>query len=461
VSISGKRKALFLLPALALGVVVFIFLVKSRTPPEQADFAERVRAVRVIEAREIAFRPRAVGYGMVEPSIQWEAIAEVGGRIVEMHPELRPGSIIPQGETLFRIDPVTYGLAESIDQADLDNLAAQVRELEQRENNYRRILETEKRSLRIAEEELERRRQLVAKGTISKSEVDKEEQGYLAQKQAVQNLHNSLDLLPAQREALEAKLESGLHKLQDTRLDVGRTVITAPFDLRVDELDVELSQYASAGKTLLKAYDIAVAEVPAQMPLSAMRNVIGPHKELDISSLGQFTMEIIRELLGLEAVVRLPFGDESVEWKARFARMGEKIDPQTRTIPVYVAVDDPYRKAHPGKRPPLVKNMYVQVELLGKPGEPRIVLPRAAIRQGDAGPVVYVVDPESRLEIRSVVILQRQDGLAVIREGIARGERVIVSDIAPAIAGQLLETQRDEALEQHILAQAGGEAPLQ
>ncbi len=460
VSISGKRKGLLLLPALVVGVVIFVALVKSRTPPERTDMAERTRTVRVIEAREISLTPRAVGYGIVEPNVHWEAIAEVSGRIVEMHQELKPGAIIPKGTMLFRIDPIEYGLAESRDQADLSNLEAQIRELEQRESNYRRILETEKRALQIAEQELERRRLLVAKGTISKSEVDKEEKSYLNQKQAVQNLQNSLALLPAQHEALEAQLESGRHKLQDTQLDVGKTMITAPFDLRVDELGVELSQFAGMGRTLLKAYDIAVAEVPAQMPLSSMRNVVGAARELDITSLEHFSMDLIRELLGLRAVVRLPFGEESVEWEARFARMGEKIDPQTRTIPVYVAVDDPYRKALPGKRPPLVKNMYVQVELRGKPCEPRIVLPRSAVHQGDTGPVLYLADQENRLEIRPVRIEQQQGSLAALLQGVVAGERIIVSSIAPAIAGQLLEIQRDTALEQRIVTEAEGEVPL-
>ncbi len=460
-SVKGKLKGLLLIPALIVGVLVFMALVKSKRPPERTRLSERVVSVRVVQAGEIAMVPRAIGYGNVEPNVQWQAIAEVGGKIVKMHPELKPGAILSKGEMLFQIDQMEYGLAESRDQADLANLLAQIRELEQRENNYRRILATETRALHLSEQELLRKRQLVAKGTISKSEVDREEKSFLSQKQAVQNLLNSLDLLPAERQALEARLSSSRNKLQDTQLDVGKTTITAPFDLRVESVDAELSQYAAPGKVLLEAYDIAMAEIPAQIPIAAMRNVVSPQEKMGFINRSDFSMDKLRELLGLTAIVRLAFDVDFVEWKARFARMGERIDPQTRTIPIYVQVDDPYLKAVPGKRPPLVKNMYVQVEVRGKALPPGVILPRSALHFADDVPVVHVVGRDNRLEFRPVKLRLRLGSLALLEGGVSPGEQVIVSDLVPAIEGQLLDVKRDQDMEKRIIEEATGEAPLQ
>ena len=69
----------------------------------------------------------------------------------------------------------------------------------------------------------------------------------------------------------------------------------------------------------------------------------------------------LREALGLSATVRLP--EFSLGWEARFARMSDTIDPQTRTVGVIVEVDDPYEGVRPGVRPPLVKEMFVEVEI--------------------------------------------------------------------------------------------------
>ena len=457
---SNKKRlnVLLFVFALAIGVAIFVLLMRSRTPPSRESLVEHSRSVRVIQAPKVAVVPRAIGYGSVQPGITWEAVSQVGGTIVAMHPDLDVGGIIPKDALLFRIDPEEYGLATTKGEADVADLRARITELEQRQHNYERILEIERRSLEISAKELQRKRQLVEKGTISKSEVDQQEQKFLSQKNAVQNLENSLNLLPAERESLEAQLESGRSQLAGTRLDVGRTEIRAPFTLRIEKLNVELHEYAPPGSVLAQAYDIAAAEIPAQMPLAAMRRVVSGKGFKQMAAQNKFSMDDLRTMLGLKAVVRLPLGDDTLEWQARFSRMGEEIDPQTRTVPVYVVVDDPYVQAIPGERPPLLKNMYCQVELQGQPRPAEVVIPRIALRQGN---VVYVVNNASRLELRNVKPGYAQGSIVAIEEGLAPDEQVVISDLEPAIAGQLLLPQLDPALREAVIAEATAEAPLQ
>lgn len=453
----SRKRALLLLPALALGVAVFVFFMKTRTPPQRDTLAERVAVVRAILAPEVALTPRAVGYGIVQPGKTWAAVAQVGGEIVDIHPELKEGAIISQGELLFRIDPAEYGLATTRSEADLANIRAQIHELEQRERNLANTLITERQALNIALQELGRKQQLLRHGTVAASEVDQQERQYLTQKTVVQDLENTLALIPAEREALEAQLESGRAHLEDSRLDVGRTEIRAPFPLRVEEVNVELHEYAPTGSVLAEAHDIAEAEIPAQVPLLAMRGLINSEGRLFIPG-EPFDMQVFRESLGLSAIVRLVFGEASLEWDARFERMGEEIDARTRTVAVYVVVDNPYDKAVPGKRPPLMKNMYCQVELRGRPLPPMVIIPRSALRQGD---VVYVCGQEGRLEMRQTTPGFSQGDFVAIESGLAPGDCVVVSDLQPAVAGQLLETEQDNELRELIIAQATAEAPLQ
>ncbi len=113
---------------------------------------------------------------------------------------------------------------------------------------------------------------------------------------------------------------------------------------------------------------------------------------------------------------------------------------------VVVAVDDPFDKIIPGYRPPLSKGMFARVVLSGKVSMRRIIVPRSAIRAG----TVYVVDEDSRLRRRAVKILFSQGDISVIEEGLSEGERIVVSDIVPAVDGMLLQVQIDEELSQEL-----------
>ena len=155
----------------------------------------------------------------------WEAVAEVAGKIVEMHPELKRGSILRKGEVLLRIDPAEYGLAKIRAQADVENLKAKIREVDQKEKNARHSLEVEKRSLELSKKELERKMELFSKDLISKSDADQEKRRYLTQENVVQSYRSALNLIPAEREALKAELARRKSQVKGTGLDIEKTNI--------------------------------------------------------------------------------------------------------------------------------------------------------------------------------------------------------------------------------------------
>ncbi len=450
-----KKKLLFF-PAAALGVLILVLLVMTRREPERVDVEEHARAVRIVPVLSTEVVPRAVGYGYAQPGKVWEGVAEVSGRVVEMHPDLKKGAIIPKGAVLVLLDPQEYGLAESRDRADVSGLRAKLKELDQKKRNLERSLEVERRSLALSKNELERKRKLVESDTIASAEFDQEEKRFLAQQNIVQNLRNSLDLIPSERQSLLANLTAGQSRLDDTRLDLGKTVIIAPFDCRIAEVTVELAQFAKVGQILVKADSMSSTEVLAQFFLQDIKRLLGAAEDSRPFAAGVgmgVDMERLRDLMGLDAVVRYHFPESVVEWQARFSRMSESIDPQTRTVGVYATVEDTYARAQPGKRPPLMKNMYCEVELQGRAIPERLVIPRSAVRQG----IVYVADADNRLQRRPVTVEFVQGGLAVIADGLAPEEQVVVTDVVPAVEGMLLDTVPDEALLAALLAEARGE----
>lgn len=440
------KKWLFFLPVV-LGIAIFAVVKQQGAPPQQRKSEPPARVVRTIEVPLVTEVPRALGYGRVEPERVWEAVAEVSGRIVSIHPRLRKGAMLPEGELLVRIDPTDYELAVSQVQADILSTKAQLAEMAVKESNNRASLAIEEEALGLREAELERNRRLVDKGTVSASQFEQEQRNLLTQRQQVQAQKNAINLLPAERELLQAQLARHQAQLEATRLDLSRTQIHLPFRARISELNIEEAQYVREGNTLVKADAIDKAEVQAQIPIARMRALLRTeHTTLNLS---EGATGILAERLGITAGVWLrdPSGD--VYWPARFSRMSDTLDPDTRTVGVIVVVDKPYANVQPGVRPPLLKGLFAEVDLRGRPRPDRLVTPRHALHDNQ----VYLIE-DGRLVIRPVEVSATQPEYAVIASGLSAGEQVVVSDLFPAIEGMRLTGEPDADALERLVASA-------
>ena len=74
--------------------------------------------------------------------------------------------------------------------------------------------------------------------------------------------------------------------------------------------------------------------------------------------------------------------------------------------------------------------------------------------------MVYVADADDRLEFRPVRLGPAQSDFVVVDAGLAAGDRVVVTDLIPAIAGMLLAPTPDAALGERLLAEAAGDVAV-
>ncbi|MDH3228590.1 MAG: efflux RND transporter periplasmic adaptor subunit [Alphaproteobacteria bacterium] len=449
-----KRKALFLPPVL-IGIAVLLWFARSGDAPVRIAPDEAVRPARVISVPAVDFVPRTLGYGHIQPGRVWEAVAEVGGRIVEKHPRLESGELLAAGEVILRIDPTDYELAVESARARIRGAEAQIAELDVRAENTRRSLEIEQRGLALAETDLTRRQTLLKRGSISQATVDEAERTVLSLRQAVQGQRSALALIPAEREVLAANLALFESELRQAERNLERTELVTPFDGRVAAVNVEERQFAASGQVLAVLDGVDLAEVAAQIPLDRMRQLVAG-TPIDVQDTSPENLGEVFGRLGLTAVVRLSAGELQVSWPARFVRIRESVDPSTRTAGVVVAVDEPYKFVEVGRRPPLAKNMFVEVELQGRPVPGRLVVPRAALHDG----MVYVVGDGSRLERRPVQVGAHQSGFVIVDSGLAAGEIIVVTDLTPAIDGMLVDPVEDTALRDRLIAAATGQGAI-
>lgn len=426
---------LWIIPPIALGIFIFMWMAGSKLPPTKAVRSEPTRSVRIVVAQEIDLVPIAEGYGPVQPDRVWTAVAQVAGRIVQVHPRLRNGEILLQDTVLFRIDPVDYELNLAQTKAELAELAVQ-------EQNARASLNIEERNLAVAQRELKRLQNLAKKGTAAQSDADSAERIMLSTRTAVQNAKNSLALIPSKRALLEAKVSQA-------ERDLEHTTVKAPFNLRIANLQIETDQYVAKAQTLFEGDDVDRVEIVAQVAMASLRRLfIG--RDINVSD----AIAMNRNLADIAAMrprVRLDMGNHVAEWEAEFVRFSDIVDPQTRTLGVVVAVNKPFDKIIPGYRPPLSKGMFVQVVLRGEKQPRRVVVPRSAIRGG----TLYLADENNRLQPRPVEVLFNQGELSVISSGVEPGQRIVVSDLVPAVAGMLLKPEIDEELTARLSAADG------
>ncbi len=428
---SSKLRRLLVIPPIVLGIAILLYMASGKKPPEIAELGEPTRYVRIIEVKPTAFTPIAEGYGRVRPAQIWAAVSQVSGRVVEMHASLRNGGIIGEGTELIRIDPTDYEL-------DLAQAENELIELNITGDNTTASLKIEKRNLALAEKEFKRKQKLANKGTISKSSADEAERTMLSSRSLVRNLENTIALLPIQRKLLENNI---IH----AQRDLANTKLVAPFNMRVAGLAVEQHQYVSNGQTLFSGDSINRVEITAQIAAGSLKKLfIGrPEFPTDINSLNSN----IARITGFKPTVKLDIGGEQLaEWDAEFVRIADSVDAQTQTIGIIVAVDKPMQKIIPGVRPPLSKDMFVQVSIAGYEQPDRVVVPRSLIRNNQ----VYLVNQESRLETRDISRLFDQQQFTIIDQGLSAGDRVVASDLVPAVDGMLLKTELDPILQNSL-----------
>ena len=434
-------RVLWIVPPVLVGILFMVFMTSGKQPPAKSERGEPVRAVRTLTISSLDILPTVEGYGTVQPARVWTAVAQVSGRIIEMHSQLRNGEIFAADTLLYRIDPVDYQLKLAQTQAELVELDVQ-------EQNARALLAIEQRRYNVARRETQRVTKLVDKGSVSLSDLDTVERTMLQARTATQNQKNTLALMPTKRSLLESRVSQA-------ERDLSNTEVKSPFNLRVTGQGIEVGQYVSKGQTLFKGDWLDRVEVTAQVALSSLRHLLLDRPDIS-SDFAQFKQGLA-DFTGFHPSLHLDMGSYTATWDAQFVRFSDSVDLETRTIGVVVAVDHPMRLVRPGLRPPLTRGMFVKVLIAGHVQPDRIVLPRTAIHEGKA----YLVDAQQRLQIKPVQVLFNQGWLSVLAEGqgggLQAGQQIVVSDMVPAVSGMLLHTSEDTQLQAAIEAAAKGE----
>lgn len=355
--------------------------VESRPPPD----ATRA-LLEFVRAQPETVEVRVSGRGTVMPGTESDLVPEISGRIVAVSPTLEAGGFLERDEVLFEIDRRDYQVA-------VDRAAAT---LSLRESEYR-----------LARSNLDRVRELHQQDIAQQAKLDE-----MVNLEAV--------AAGAVREARTALERAGI--------DLERTVVRAPYAGRVRNTEIDVGDFATAGRPMGRIYAIDYAEI--RLPVSTQELVL-----LDLP----FDFPGGRpDVPGPAATITADFADTSYEWQSAIVRSEGEIDPQSRMVTLVARVDDPYGRGANPDRPPLTVGLFVEAQIQGKRLDGVIVLPRAALRVGDR---VLVADDTGRLSPRDVTVLRRDERQVLVRSGLEPGDLVCVSPPEIAIEGMRVTDQ--------------------
>lgn len=426
------KNLLLLLLMVAIGVAGAMFMKKSKKPLEHDANAMQARYVDIITVQKKPFAAHVTAYGNIEPEVVLEGRAEVSGKVSYIHPSLKEGGSIAAGATVVRIDPEDYKTSLQQSKADVAASESQLAQLNQEEKNVRTNLKLAEEKLRIGQKELKRLESIWDKRLIARSTVDAQEQNVIQLRQSVADLEGQLQTFKSRRANISAQINRSQSQLEGRKTTLGRTEIKMPFDARISRVDVQAGEFIPVGGILFEAINTDGVEIEAELPIRHMRILVASMNGKKINLSAGNAQEMIQSL-GLKARIRLVGVGLGATWEGRVVRISEAIDTTRRTLGVVIAVDKPNEDVVLGVKPPLLKGMYVAVDLIA-PEQEQIVIPRKAVHQGR----VYLVDEDDKLEIREVEVQALQNDKVVIGAGLQQGDQLIINDLIPVIEGMPL-----------------------
>lgn len=377
---------------LALGIGGMRLLLHARKPPVPTPHVTVGPVVEVMTVHVGDHQAVVTATGTIQPRRAAAITPEVGGRIVEVAPNLVAGGLFSDGDLFFAIEATDYRLA--VEQAHAAAAQARVE-----------LATTEGRA-EVARNEWQR---LHPAGEPPPPLVVYEPQ--LASARAA----------VAAAEASVARAE----------LNLARTRIAAPFNCRVRSESVEVGQVVRPGTVAIDVAGTDQAEVVVPLPPAALAALTIPRADGNTATGGSAATVVVERDGGRDT------------WHGRVVRSLGEVDAMGRMSRVVVAVDDPHQLRHrQAGRADLEVGRFVTVELAGRHLSQVVAVERRAVHPGDQ---VWVATPENTLQTRTISVVWREGETLFVDHGLADGERVVLTQLTGAADGLRLRPMEREA----------------
>ncbi|WP_413701137.1 efflux RND transporter periplasmic adaptor subunit [Psychromonas sp. KJ10-10] len=426
---TANKKRFFIIGIL-IGAIILALSIIFKTSPVVKAKTDKAKLVQIVLLQKQLVAPQIKAFGRIEPKHIWKGIAEVNGKITYRHPKLETGRILPAGTLVLRIDPLEYELKLAQAEANLNTSKTQLKRLIQQQKNIQLSLQIERQKLSLIDQEYKRKQTLQQKGLLSASDVDIQKHALLVQRNLVQELTGTLDLIPDDKRVIQSEISVNEDHIKDAYRQLQNTRFNLPFDARIATVNIETEQAVSNGSVLFEAHQIGKVEVKAEFSLQDAQLLMQSISEEPVE---QSFLSI--EQLELSAQISLTLGNTQHHWPAQVTRISETITVEQGTIGFYLEAEQFFSQAGLIKKPPLTQGMFVSASITGFQSK-QFVVPERALH----GDLLYIMDKNQRLQLRQVEILFRIDSGVAVSGNLQEGDQLVLNDLIPAVANMTLKT---------------------
>lgn len=247
--------------------------------------------------------------------------------------------------------------------------------------------------LRLAQSELERARNLATQKFISAS---------------------ALDTRRTQVEAAQARLNQAKAQANISGNQVAYTTLVADRDGVITALPVEAGQVVAAGQAVARIADPSELEVLIWIPETRAASI----------------------KVGAPAFVR-PWNAQEQTLPAEVREVAASADTITRTYAVRVKLSQPASGLGLGST--------AAVAFAAPASDASVAIPLPAVTKGGAGSQVWIVDANNTVQLRAIEVAEYRDETAVIRKGLANGDRVVTVGAHTLTAGMTVRPVEQKA----------------
>lgn len=202
---------------------------------------------------------------------------------------------------------------------------------------------------------------------------------------------------------LNAALKTDQGRIAQARIDLDRTTIRAPIAGRVGAAAVTEGNVVRAGQT------IALTSINLLAPIE-VQFTVQQERLQEIQARVQQQKNLVAHVSNSENTKRLADG--------ALTFIDNRVDPTTGTVQMKARFDNVDGALWPGQ--------FVNVELELERRPQAVVIDSRAIQTGPDGRYVFVIGADDTVEARPVKLAVLEDKSAIVSEGLAGGERVVV-----------------------------------
>jgi RND family efflux transporter MFP subunit len=358
-------------------VVIAILLIVNQRVAKETEAERVVSTVEVLAVEVMDYPVRILTQGVVESRRETILAAEVAGRVVEISGNLKRGARVGEDERLVQIDPADY-----------------------RSNMARAVAAAADARLIAAQEEA------------------RFEQARLDWAKLGEGAGSPLVLREPQREAALAAVASTEAEVARARRDVERTEIRSPFAASVREAVVEVGAVVAPGQKIATLYSSEDLEIRLALPLEDFGFI---QRSSEGAPLGEISLHG-------------KIGGEVFHWAALPLRLDQEIDRRTLSGHLIAKI----LPRHESKFPLPPVGLFVQADIAGTTLEKVAEVPRRALLEGGRA---LVVGAEDRIEFRDIRIVRKTRDAALVSEGLAAGERLLLTRLSAPINGMQVRVE--------------------